>query len=111
MDVWYTYQSAEYVRVRCTEFITDLVHRSREVIRMMTLEQAIEHAKDIANDYESYSKGSDFLSEGCLKCAEEHKQLAEWLTELKYRREYEELDVVYRDEFVPVEDMEIYLPE
>ena len=76
---------------------------------MMTLEQAIEHAKDIANDYEDYSKGSDFLSEGCKKCAEEHKQLAEWLTELKNRREYDALDLVFKSEGAQFEEIE--LPE
>lgn len=39
----------------------------------MTLEEAIKHAEE--------------KSKGCSKCNEEHKQLAEWLKELKYYRE------------------------
>ena len=40
----------------------------------MTLDEAIDHAKEVAK-----SK--------CDKCGEEHKQLAEWLEELKrYRK-------------------------
>ena len=38
----------------------------------MTLEEAIQHALDVAEN-----------SEICNSCAAEHKQLAEWLTELK----------------------------
>lgn len=39
----------------------------------MTLEEAIKHAEEVA-------------SSSCGKCAEEHKQLAEWLKELnRYR--------------------------
>jgi len=40
----------------------------------MTLDEAIKHCEEIA-----YSK--------CDKCGEEHKQLAEWLKELKERKE------------------------
>ena len=37
----------------------------------MSLEDAIKHAEDKAKEL------------GCCECAEEHKQLAEWLKELK----------------------------
>lgn len=40
----------------------------------MTLDEAIQHAQEIAN-------------KGCDQCAKDHQQLAEWLTELKNRRE------------------------
>ena len=40
----------------------------------MTLNEAIQHAEAIVNSQ-------------CGECAEEHRQLAEWLKELKYRRE------------------------
>lgn len=39
----------------------------------MTLDEAISHAKEIATT-------------NCNNCGKEHKQLAEWLEELKYRR-------------------------
>lgn len=38
----------------------------------MTLDEAIDHAKEVAKR--------------CDKCGEEHKQLAEWLEELKQYR-------------------------
>jgi hypothetical protein len=44
---------------------------------MMTLEEAIIHCEDVAND-----------RAGCCEdCAEEHRQLAEWLKELRAFRE------------------------
>lgn len=42
----------------------------------MTLDEAIQHAQEIAD-------------KGCDQCAKEHQQLAEWLTELKNRRDAE----------------------
>jgi hypothetical protein len=41
----------------------------------MNLDEAIEHALDVA------------YSSECLECRKEHLQLAEWLKELKKRRE------------------------
>lgn len=79
---------------------------------MMTLEQAIEHARTVAEEYESVSKGSDYIAEDCKKCAEEHKQLAEWLEELRGRREKEfELleEILFKDEDAPTEPFEISL--
>ena len=43
----------------------------------MTLEEAIQHCKERAKEYKT----------DCPDCAEDHRQLAEWLTELKERRE------------------------
>ena len=45
----------------------------------MTLDEAIEHAEDIA-----------ISAIGC-ECAEEHRQLAEWLRELQERRKAPEI--------------------
>lgn len=68
----------------------------------MTLDEAIKHceekAKELRTDYEVYKNskekhGSEYYREvpvvpaECLECAEEHKQLAEWLKELKRYRE------------------------
>lgn len=60
----------------------------------MTLDEAIKHAEEIADfcedsaskynitdAFESYMACKD------SKCAEEHRQLAEWMKELKERRE------------------------
>ena len=61
---------------------------------MMTLDEAIEHchekAKDLRTeaDYLDAPYGMDTSERtDCLECAKEHEQLAEWLTELKQRRE------------------------
>lgn len=40
----------------------------------MTLDEAIAHALEVANSE-------------CSSCAEEHRQLAEWLIELRLRRQ------------------------
>lgn len=54
----------------------------------MTLEDAIAHAKEVAEknyrgaDFESLDSIDDDIKANCIKCAEEHEQLAEWLEEL-----------------------------
>jgi len=45
----------------------------------LTLEEAIAHAEEVA-DYDCYNDEQ-------MKCANEHKQLAEWLKELKSLKE------------------------
>ena len=44
----------------------------------MTLDEAIEHASQVADSYKD-------IAPAC-KCAHEHRQLADWLTELKALR-------------------------
>ena len=60
----------------------------------MTLDEAIKHCEEKAEekrkDYER-ACAYNIPSEGCLKCAEEHEQLAEWLKELKALRETMEM--------------------
>lgn len=59
------------------------------------LNEAIKHCKEAAEENrkkadEWYAGGCSFAqAEGndCLECAKDHEQLAEWLTELKERRE------------------------
>ena len=67
----------------------------------MDLDEAIKHCEEVSNrERELYSlcpencDGSPDCRElkhgkdrGCLKCAEEHEQLAEWLTQLKRIKE------------------------
>ena len=55
----------------------------------MTIDEAIAHARDVANEQKRRSgiciqndSECDKFSD-CLKCAEDHEQLAEWLEELK----------------------------
>lgn len=53
----------------------------------MTLEEAIKHCEEVAEEQEYHvrMKGKVNASE-CYECAKEHRQLAEWLTELKELR-------------------------
>lgn len=56
----------------------------------MILDEAIKHAEEVAEEKENEGKllcQSEGESIGCLTCAEEHRQLAEWLKELKQLRE------------------------
>ena len=49
----------------------------------MTIDEAIRHAEDKAREL------------GCTECAQEHRQLAGWLRELKFRRKAQaDLDAV-----------------
>ena len=71
----------------------------------MILEEAILHAEEVAEENEknaqfyeyrfSYRKVEYYQKKAdeCLKCASEHRQLAEWLRELKgYREARQELE-------------------
>lgn len=50
----------------------------------MTLDEAINHCEEMAERYERMEDShDDKLREECLQCAADHRQLAEWLTELK----------------------------
>ena len=59
----------------------------------MTLDEAINHAEEVAEEKENEGKllcQSEGASIGCLTCAKEHRQLAEWLKELKQLRKQTE---------------------
>ena len=65
----------------------------------MTIDEAIAHAREIASEQKRRSgicvqnnSECDKFS-ACLKCSEEHKQLAEWLEELKAFRENKWTDI------------------
>ena len=60
----------------------------------MTLDEAITHAREVANEQKRRS-GACVQNDSecdkfstCLKCAEEHEQLAEWLEELKFLKRW-----------------------
>jgi hypothetical protein len=63
----------------------------------MTLDEAIKHAEEVAEEKERSAKlhqrpnknvkGSGKKYNACIECASEHRQLAEWLRELKELRE------------------------
>lgn len=61
----------------------------------MTLCEAIRHCEEVAKEQENkFSISGEFLGDNadCQKCAEEHRQLAEWLKELKaYKADEEHL--------------------
>ena len=70
----------------------------------MTIDEAIAHAREVANTQRG--KSGICLQNGlecehfsdCLKCAEEHEQLAEWLEELKaLREEKSEFQIMAKD--------------
>ena len=69
----------------------------------MTLEEAIKHCEEVAEKYDTelnlINCGiSNESCENCLECAKEHRQLAEWLRELKKLREIpSKLVSKYRD--------------
>ena len=66
----------------------------------MTLSEAIKHCEEVAEAEERMAKlhqrpdkgikgsGKRYLS--CIECANEHRQLAEWLRELQHWREFGE---------------------
>lgn len=61
---------------------------------MLSIDEAIAHAREVAeihrnNDKlnKTLGKSSPYYNTDCIKCAEEHEQLAEWLEELKAYRE------------------------
>ena len=68
----------------------------------LTLEEAIIHAKEVAEknyrgaDFESIDSIDDDIKVNCVKCAEEHEQLAKWLEELKSYKEAEEQGLLVR---------------
>lgn len=68
----------------------------------LTLEETIVHAKEVAEknyrgaDFESIDYIDDDIKTNCIKCAEEHMQLAEWLEELKSYKEAEEQGLLVR---------------
>ena len=84
----------------------------------MTLDEAIKHAEEVAEEQKKlyrlcpasesgifHCDGTDDCktlengkNKGCLKCAEEHRQLAEWLRELKdYRERMPSYEAGYND--------------
>ena len=69
----------------------------------LTLDEAIKHAKEVAdmnyNDAEKFASNDsleNYMKANCIKCAEEHEQLAEWLEELKSYKDLEEQGLLVR---------------
>ena len=69
----------------------------------LTLDEAIKHAKEVAdmnyNDAEKFDSNDsveNYMKANCIKCTEEHEQLAEWLEELKSYKDLEEQGLLVR---------------
>lgn len=61
----------------------------------MKLDEAIAHEREVETIHRNNNKlnetlgaNSPYYNTDCLKCAEEHKQLSEWLEELKFIRQW-----------------------
>lgn len=74
----------------------------------MTLDEAIKHCEEVAQENEKQYSGCPMKYDGAYanndrtagKCAEEHRQLAEWLKELKaYRQATENIKSEIRETF------------
>ena len=69
------------------------------VIDMLSIDEAITHAREVAEIQRKYNDNckyksqyeckdcADYYSKPCIECAEEHEQLADWLEELKEYKE------------------------
>ena len=67
----------------------------------MTLEEAIKHCEEIAElkydeGNEARLQEQDKYADECVVCAAKHRQLAEWLKELKERKEKDVPDPISR---------------
>jgi hypothetical protein len=54
----------------------------------MTIDEEIKHQEEISDRYARMSEyeennGNDGIAKDCAQCAADHRQLAEWLKELK----------------------------
>lgn len=72
-------------------------------MKRLTLEEAIVHTKEVAdmnyNDAEKFDSNDsveNYMKANCMKCAEEHEQLAKWLEELKSYKDLEEQGLLVR---------------
>jgi len=71
----------------------------------MTLDEAIKHAEEVAEEKENEAQDLEYSkldwkyeANQCSKCSEEHRQLAEWLKELKdYRERIPSYEAGYND--------------
>lgn len=82
----------------------------------LTLEEAIKHCEEVAEEqealadfetnYERYA-ASELERERCKKCASDHRQLAEWLKELKkYRAIFEKVGKILADNGYTIDDLD-----
>lgn len=81
---------------------------------MKSLEEAIKHCEEVAEAKEYIAnklldqKSYKIVREDYLKCAKEHRQLAEWLRELKAYRELSTYNRTFKCHECDYEDSEYY---
>lgn len=66
----------------------EVARRFSKMVNRMTLDEAIKHCEETSKfkseeGQEARLQEQDKYAEECFKCAEEYRQLAEWLKELK----------------------------
>lgn len=79
----------------------------------MTLDEAIKHAEEVVVENLEKTKGrnaSDPIAINCFECAEEHRQLADWLKELKQLRDQLRWIPVSESERLPTDIVLLSLP-
>lgn len=65
----------------------------------MTIEEAILHAEEIAEKNDKIADTFEYslkTKSDCKECANDHRQLAEWLKELKAYREHDYITMVMK---------------
>ena len=79
----------------------------------MTLDEAIKHCEEVAEENQAIVDSCDYYGENmakCEECAKEHRQLATWLRELKaYKEQQPSEDCISREE--ALETIEKYADE
>ena len=76
----------------------------------MTIDDEIKHCEEVAENQEWMAENYDDDSMGtklCKECAEKHRQVAEWLRELKkYRAIFEKIGRILRDNGYTMDDLD-----
>ena len=71
-----------------------------------SLEDAIKHCEEVAERLEG-KNGYAYTDATCEECANEHKQLAQWLKELKkYRAIFEKVGKILADNGYTIDDLD-----
>ena len=73
----------------------------------MTLDEAIKHCEEVAEKYCEKVEEGLTADDFCDSCASEHRQLAEWLRELKkYRAIFEKIGRILRENGYTMDDLD-----
>ena len=73
----------------------------------MTIEEAIKHCEEVAEKYCEKVEEGLTADDFCDSCASEHRQLAEWLRELKkYRAIFEKVGKILADNGYTIDDLD-----